>query len=98
MVIYAYETQNTDSRKEKVVDMDRTTIEARAVEGFFKSYVRNIQLAEQRAVKDHAGHFVEKDYTFDYKGKSYRVDEHLVPNPNGEVKYSMKTEYETVAL
>lgn len=78
--------------------MDRSTIVARAGKGFYKSYVRNIRLAERRPIPEHKEHFVEKDYLFDYKGKSYRVNEHIVPDKKGEVKYSAAFRYDLIAL
>lgn len=76
-------------------NIDASTIAARAGKGFYKSYVKNIRLAEKRAVSNHVKNYVEKDYIFDYKGKTYRVNQHIVPNAEGEVKYSAEYRYET---
>lgn len=78
--------------------MDKLTIASRAGKGFFKSYVRNIRLAECRTIKGHKEGYNEKDYFFTYKGKEYRVNEHICPNKSGEVIYSAKFEYELVEL
>jgi hypothetical protein len=78
--------------------MDRLTIASRAGKGFFKSYVRNIRIAEQRVIPDHVEGFIERDYFFSHKGKEYRVNEYIVPNDKGEVKFSAKYRYEVVEL
>jgi len=78
--------------------MDRLTIAARAGKGFYKSYVRNIRLAESRPIKGHKEGWSEKDYFFTYKGKEYRINEHICPNKNGEVVYSAKFRYELIEL
>lgn len=78
--------------------MDKFTIAARAGEGFYKSYVRNIQRIEIREIPEHVKGWTEEDYTFSYKGKNYRVNEHICANAEGEVKYSAKYRYELVEL
>lgn len=69
-------------------------IASRAGKGFFKSYVKNIKCVETRPIKGHVMGAVEYDYTFTYKGKSYRVNEHICPNKEGKVIYSAKFRYE----
>ena len=73
--------------------MDKLTIASRAGKGFFKSYIRNIQLAECRQIAGHKAGYCEKDYFFAYKGEKYRVNEHLCPNEKGELIYSAKYKY-----
>lgn len=78
--------------------MDRLTIASRAGKGFFKSYVRNIRLAEHRPIEGHEAGFSENDYFFTYKGKEYRINQYICPSKNGEVIYSAKFRYELVEL
>lgn len=78
--------------------MEKSTIAARAGKEFYKSYIKNIKLAESRTIKGHEAGFTEEDYFFTYKGKKYRVNEHICPNKAGEVVYSAKYEYELVEL
>ena len=79
-------------------NIDVSTIAARAGKSFYKSYIRNIRLVELRKIVDHVKNYVEKDYTFNYKGKTYRVNQHIVPNENGVCKYSAEYTYETIEL
>ena len=74
--------------------MDKQTIAARAGKGFYKSYVRNLELAETREIPGHVAGYVEKDYFFTHKGRRYRVNEYICPNKDGEVKHSAKFRYE----
>ena len=78
--------------------MDKLTIAARAGEGFFKSYVSSIKLAEKREIEGHVKGWSEEDYFFTYKGKKYRVNEYIVPNENGTSIYSAKYRYELIEL
>lgn len=78
--------------------MDKLTIASRAGKGFYKSYIRNIRLAETRPIKGHKAGYSENDYLFTYKGKEYRVNEHICPNQDSAVTYSAKFEYELVEL
>lgn len=78
--------------------MDKSTIASRAGKGFFKTYIKNIKLVEEREIKGHKEHWSEKDFTFEHKGKRYRVNEHIQPNKNGEVIYSAKYVYELIEL
>lgn len=50
--------------------MDKQTIAARAGKGFYKSHVRNIELAEAREIPGHLAGYVEQDYFFTYKGEA----------------------------
>ena len=65
---------------------------------FYKSYIKNIKLVETREIKDHVKGYLEKDYTFEYKGKIYRVNQYIVPNKDGEVKYSAEYRFETIEI
>lgn len=70
--------------------MDKLTIASRASmsgKKFFKSYVKNIRVAEIRDIGHVAG-WVEADYFFTYKGNEYRVNQYFVPNDNGIKKFS----------
>lgn len=67
-------------------------------EKFYKSYIKEIKLVEERFIPGHVSGWTEKDYFFEYKGKEYRVNEHICPNKDGEVKYSAKYRYETIQL
>lgn len=78
--------------------MDRLTIAARAGKGFYKSYIRNIRLAESRPIKGHKKGWSENDYFFTYKGREYRINEYICPNENEEVIYSAKFRYELIEL
>nr|DAZ78471.1 MAG TPA: hypothetical protein [Caudoviricetes sp.] len=62
----------------------------------FKSYVTNIKLVETRDIEGHKAGWQEKDYTFLYKGVPCRLNEHIVPDSNGEVVYSAKYRYEFI--
>lgn len=80
--------------------MNREIIASRANEGnkeagvkFYKSYVTGIKLAEVRKIPEHVAGYVEEDYFFNYKGKTYRVNEHIVPNKDGVIKFSAKYRY-----
>ena len=77
--------------------MDKFTIASRATHAtgrkFYKSYVKNIKLADARPIPNHKAGNVEYDYFFDYKGVRYRVNEHICPNDRGEVIYSEKYKY-----
>lgn len=61
--------------------------------GLYKSYIKNIQVCDTRVCTGHVHSWVERDYSFDYKGKKYVCEEHIVPNSKGEVIYSAKTAY-----
>ena len=78
--------------------MEKSVIAARAGKGFYKSYVKNIRLAEVREIPNHITGWVEEDYFFTYKGKEYRVNQYICPNSEGEVKYSAKYEYKLIEL
>lgn len=82
----------------KKITVDALTIASRAGKGFFKSYVKNIRLAEIRPIEGHKAGYTEKDFFFSYKGKEYRVNEYIVPNADGEKIYSAKYRYELIAL
>lgn len=71
---------------------------SRSGKRFFKSYVRNIRVAEIRHIPDHISGFKEVDYFFEYKGKEYRVNQCICPNINDEVKYSARYRYETLSV
>lgn len=64
--------------------------------GLAKSYIKDIKVAEVRPIPDHKERWSEKDYSFTYKGMNYKCVEKIVPNKDGEVKYSAKFEYNTV--
>lgn len=74
----------------------KATIAART--GFKKSYITNIKLVEERPIPDHVQGWTEQDFEFLYKGFKYRVVEHIVPNADGEVKYSAEYEYTIVIV
>lgn len=82
----------------------QATLAARATSGskdgkkFYKSYIKNIRGAAARRIEGHVEGYQEKDYTFEYKGKTYRVNQHIVPNKDGEVKYSAEYRFETIEL
>ncbi len=93
-----YNSSPPGIRGERKKDMDKLTIASRAGKGFYKSYVRNIRLAECRPIEGHKSGYSEKDYFFTYKGKEYRVNEYICPDKNGVVIYSAKFRYELVEL
>lgn len=62
----------------------------------FKSYITNVKLVETRDIKEHVKGWKEDDYTFLYKGVKCRVNRYIVPNSNGESKYSAKYKYEFI--
>lgn len=68
------------------------------VKKFYKSYIKDLKLVEERPIKDHLAGWTEKDYTFSYKDVSYRLIEKIVPTPNGLVAYSAKYRYEIIQL
>lgn len=72
----------------------KVMIASRAGKGFFKSYVKNVKCVATRPVEGHVMGAIEYDYSFTYKGKLYRVNEHIVPNKEGKVIYSAKFRYE----
>lgn len=85
-----------DKYKKEGTKMDALTIASRAGKGFYKSYVKNIKLAECRPIPGHKEGWDEKDYFFDYKDKKYRINESICPNDKGEIIYSAKYRYELV--
>ena len=76
----------------------RATSGSKDGQKFYKSYIKNITSAGYREIPGHVKGYLEKDYTFEYKGKKYRVNQYIVPNKDGEVKYSAEYRYETVEL
>lgn len=65
---------------------------------FAKSYVKNIRLEERRRIPGHLAGYCEEDYSFEYKGRRYRVNKYIVPNSSGEVIYSAKFRFELVEV
>lgn len=61
---------------------------------FYKSYIKEVKLAEVRMIPGHKARWREEDYYFKYKGKQYRINEHIKPNENGEIIYSASWNYE----
>lgn len=64
--------------------MNKETIASRANNNklgvkFYKSYVTNVKRVAVRDVPEHVLRYIEEDYIFSYKGKQYRVNEHIVP-------------------
>lgn len=47
---------------------------------------------------EHVLRYIEEDYIFSYKGKQYRVNEHIVPNKEGSVKFSARFNYTVECL
>ncbi|MCI8963755.1 MAG: hypothetical protein HFG37_08590 [Eubacterium sp.] len=78
--------------------MKKSTIASRAGEGFYKSYIRNIQIADRRAIKGHKWKYNEEDYFFTYKRERYRVNQYICPDKKGEVIYSAKFQYEVIKI
>lgn len=78
--------------------MDKATIAARAGKHFYKSYIKNVQRVEVREIPNHVKGWTEEDYTFAYKDRNYRVNEHICANKDGEVKYSAKYRYDLIEL
>ena len=52
---------------------------------FFKSYVKNVKEVARRETKWHADDmvFAEADFTFEYKGKQYRINHDRAKSFNG---------------
>lgn len=65
---------------------------------FYKSYVTGIKRVAVRDVPEHVLRYIEEDYIFSYKGKQYRVNEHIVPNKEGSVKFSARFNYTVECL
>lgn len=83
--------------------MNKETIVSRANNNklgvkFYKSYVTNVKRVEVRDVPEHVLRYIEEDYIFSYKGKKYRVNEHIVPNKEGSVKFSARFNYTVECL
>lgn len=78
--------------RETVKEMKRV-IAARAGEGFYKSYIKNIKVAAVRRIPGHRLDWDEIDYTFEHKGKSYRINERIVPDEKGNKIFSAKKEW-----
>lgn len=81
--------------------MDKRTIASRCsgtLKGIYKSYIKNIKLVEVREIPEHITGRVEKDYTFEHKGKKYRINQHIVPDKDGIVKYSCQYKYEAFEI
>lgn len=60
---------------------------------FYKSYVTGIKKVETREIPEHVCGWCEEDYMFNYKGRQYKVNQYIVPNENGIVKFSAKYRY-----
>lgn len=83
--------------------MNKETIVSRANNNklgikFYKSYITGIKKVEVRKIPEHVLGYVEEDYIFSYKGKQYRVNEHIVPNKEGSVKFSARFNYTVECL
>ena len=83
--------------------MNKETITSRANNNklgvkFYKSYVTGIKRVAVRDVPEHVLRYIEEDYIFNYRGKQYRVNEHIVPNKEGVVKFSAKFCYTVECL
>lgn len=83
--------------------MNKETIASRANNNklgikFYKSYVTNVKRVAVRDVPEHVLRYIEEDYIFSYKGKQYRVNEHIVQNKEGSVKFSARFNYTVECL
>lgn len=83
--------------------MNKETIASRANNNklgikFYKSYVTNVKRVAVRDVPEHVLRYIEEDYIFSYKGEQYRVNEHIVPNKEGSVKFSARFNYTVECL
>lgn len=83
--------------------MNKETIASRANNNklgikFYKSYVTNVKRVAVRDVPEHVLRYIEEDYIFSYKVKQYRVNEHIVPNKEGSVKFSARFNYTVECL
>lgn len=59
----------------------------------YKSYISDIHPVEIRQVPGHVAGYYEVDYTFKYRGTTYRINDHLVGNANGDRRFSAEHRY-----
>lgn len=71
----------------------KAVIAARAGKGFYKSYITNVRLVATREIPGHKMGWCERDYTFEHKGKSYRINEEIVADAEGNKIYSAERKW-----